>query len=205
MKKIGIIDYGVGNIRSVRRAFEAIGVETELVSTPGELKTYQKIVLPGVGAFAPAIDALRNKGFDIAIPNFLATKENKLLGLCLGMQLLFESSSEGGKNEGLKILKGEVRSIEELGLTLMIPHMGWNEVKKIKGQGSRLLEHVENPCFYFVHSYYCKPSAEITGYHTNYGQEFVSALETENILACQFHPEKSHDAGLQVLKNFSEW
>lgn len=206
MKKIAIIDCGIGNLRSVQHAFQAIHCMPELVSDPTNLERYDHIVLPGVGAFDPAIQNLRAKGFDTAIQQYIQENKGKLLGLCLGMQLLLERSAEGeGRNSGLGLIHGEVLSLKDIAHGFKIPHMGWNTVKKINNQNSKMLFGINDPCFYFVHSYYCKPEGDLTHYTTHYGQDFVSALETKNIMACQFHPEKSHDAGLQVLKNFAEW
>lgn len=204
MKKIAIINYGVGNLRSVQHAFHAIGLAPELVVHPELLNKYDRIVLPGVGAFDPAIKNLRTSGFDVALKKYVQDNKGKILGLCLGMQLLLEQSEEG-KECGLGIIKGNVRSLSGIAGNLNIPHMGWNNVKQPNAQNSGLLAGINDPCFYFVHSYYCKPEGDLVTYTTNYGQDFVSAFETKNIMACQFHPEKSHDAGLLVLKNFSEW
>lgn len=214
MKKIAIIDCGIGNLRSVQHAFQAIHCMPELVSDPTNLEKYDHIVLPGVGAFDPAIKNLKAKGFDIAIQHYVQENKGKLLGLCLGLQLLFEKSSEvrgtgdEGRREGIGLIKGEVRALKEICGELSIPHVGWNSVRPstLVPRTSYLLQNIPQPAdFYFTHSYYCKPEGDLITYTTPYGQDFISAFETGNIMACQFHPEKSHDAGLQVLKNFAEW
>ncbi len=205
--KLGIIDYGIGNLRSVENALLAIGNSPVFITYPDQLRACDKFILPGVGAFGKAMDNLRKQGFENILKEEILVKKKKVLGLCLGMQLLMEESEEGGKEKGLGIMKGKVVPLRNISNALLIPHVGWNSVRKSNVQSSKLFQSInsEDLTFYFVHSYYCVPEGDLTCYYTIYGKEFVSAFETENIMACQFHPEKSHDSGLQVLKNFCEW
>lgn len=199
---VAIIDYGAGNLRSVQKAFEKIGIISNITSDISEINGSNGLVLPGVGAFDPAIKELKNKKLiETIILN--VQKGKPFLGLCLGMQLLFEKSAEG-KEKGLGSIKGEVKKFsgKGLGQKLKVPHMGWNDIKIRKP--SPILKGVpDGTKMYFVHSFYCIPSerSDILT-ETDYGADFVSAVSNNNIYALQFHPEKSADAGLQILKNF---
>lgn len=200
---IGIIDYGVGNLFSLKSSFEAIGVETFVSGDAAALAEADKLVLPGVGAFGDAADKLRATGLDGFIRE-QAAKGVPLLGICLGMQLLFEKSFEYGEHTGLGLLKGQVVPMtERLPHGLKIPHMGWNALHICK-ENSRLFANTEEGAFvYFVHSFYaenCEPSLAAV---TEYGVSITAAVEQGNIFGCQFHPEKSGGVGLEILRAFS--
>lgn len=197
---IAIIDYGMGNLRSVQKAFEKVGAQAQVTSSPTIIANAQKVVLPGVGAMNPAMERLKELGLVDAIR--LTAKNGKpLLGICLGFQLLFEKSTEGGHSDGLRILEGVV---ERFG-ALKVPHMGWNQIK-VQPSGQGLYKDVKDGAdVYFCHSYFVKPKdASIAASVTNYGIDYVSSIAKGNIWAVQFHPEKSQIVGLQILKNFAE-
>lgn len=193
-----LIDYGVGNLYSVEKAFSAVGGEVKISSNAEDLKRAEKIILPGVGAFGDCMKNLEATGL---IPTILeqVAKKKFLLGICVGLQILFESSEESPNVKGLGIFKGKVKKISAE--NLKIPHMGWNSIKFEKSKIFSGLK--ENPYFYFVHSYHAEPKEKnlITA-TTYYGEKITAAVESENIFATQFHPEKSGDVGLQILKNF---
>ena len=197
---IAIIDYGMGNLRSVLKAFEAVGAQAQVTCKVEDILKAKSVVLPGVGAMGPAMQKLQELALTGTIRKVI--QEGKpFLGICLGMQLLFDRSSEGGFSEGLKILQGSVERFGEL----KVPHMGWNQVKSlpVSNQMFKGLSSGEN--VYFCHSYFVKPQdASIAAGITNYGTDFVSAVVRDNIWGVQFHPEKSQKAGLQILKNFGE-
>ena len=198
---LGIVDYNIGNLASVQNAILKVGESAKIESDPSKLKDYDKIILPGVGAFGDAMEHLQKSGMQEAILEFI--KSGKfLLGICLGMQLLFQKSYEFGEHSGLGLLEGEIIHFEKATLKKgeKIPHMGWNLVKKVKN--SALLEGLEDSFYlYFVHSYYLGESKNAIGmYH--YGIDFVSNVQKENIFGIQPHPEKSHNVGLKILKNF---
>jgi len=206
---IAIIDYGAGNLRSVEKALEKLGFQAVITSDIKEIDGAEGMVLPGVGAFDPAIKELRKKELTDAIVSGI--KKNKpFLGLCLGMQLLFDKSEEG-REKGLGLIKGAVKKFSFPGPyslvpspLLKIPHMGWNNIRIKKS--SPLFEGIRGSAkMYFVHSYYCVPddrSDILTT--TDYGVKFASSVSRGNIFALQFHPEKSGDTGLKILKNFGE-
>ena len=198
---IAIIDYGSGNLRSVQKALEKLGFAAEISSDSDFISRSCAVILPGVGAFDPAIQELKSKDLIETIKNEIKTGK-PFLGLCLGMQLLFDDSEEG-KEKGLGILKGRVKRFESVE-RLKVPHMGWNNIK-IKKSSPILKGIPDNSQVYFVHSYYCVPKngADFLTV-TDYGIEFASSIERDNIFALQFHPEKSGDVGLQILKNFGE-
>lgn len=199
---IGIIDYGMGNLMSVEKAFEKLGFEAKLLKSPQDLKDINAMVLPGVGAFEDAIDSLKSLGW-IEVIKDVVKSGMPFLGICLGMQLLFEESFEGGHFEGLGLIKGSVRRFEPRQKYLKVPHMGWNSVKKTRD--SRLLANIpDNTDFYFVHSFYCAPREDVTIGVTEYDNIFSSCVEKCNVFGAQFHPEKSSRFGLQILKNFGE-
>lgn len=199
---IAVIDYEMGNLRSVSKALELFGARVCVTSDRGEIKKAEGLVLPGVGAFIQAMGNL--KRLDLASVICDALRENKpFLGICLGMQLLFTESEEGGECKGLGIIKGRVRRFEGGGLK--IPHMGWNNVKfKSQNEKYKIFEGIpDNSYMYFVHSYYAQPEDESLILATaEYGIEFAAAIAKENIYATQFHPEKSHTLGLKILENF---
>lgn len=198
---LGIVDYNIGNLASVQNAILKVGESAKIESDPSRLKDYDKIILPGVGAFGDAMEHLQKSGMQEAILDFV--KSGKfLLGICLGMQLLFQKSYEFGEHSGLGLLEGEIIHFEKATLQKgeKIPHMGWNLVKKVKN--SALLEGLEDSFYlYFVHSYYLGESKNAIGM-SHYGIDFVSIVQKENIFGIQPHPEKSHNVGLKILKNF---
>lgn len=199
---IAIVDYDMGNLRSVEKAFLKLGLEAKVTRSPKEILNSSHVVLPGVGAFK---DCMRNLDqYGLIDPLLKSIEAGKpFLGICLGLQLLFEESSEFGVHKGLGVLKGRVVRFPSAGAEgLKVPHMGWNSINKKKE--SPLMNGIpEGEYFYFVHSYYAAPEdAGATLTTTDYGLEFVSSIAKDNITACQFHPEKSQKAGLRVLKNF---
>lgn len=199
---VGIIDYGMGNIHSVQKAIESLGAKTTVTNKPEELSKCDKIVLPGVGAFADAISEMHRQGLISAVIG--AIKHKRIfLGICLGMQLLFESSQESDGVKGLGVLKGEVKKFIP-GRGLKVPHMGWNQLK-ITGTCPLLKGLPENPYVYFCHSYYPQPQDKaVVAANTDYGINFASVVWQDNLFGMQFHPEKSQAVGLKILKNFVE-
>ncbi|MFZ4621165.1 MAG: imidazole glycerol phosphate synthase subunit HisH [Bacteroidota bacterium] len=196
---IGIVDYHLNNLRSVQKAFEKVGAAAFISDKADELRKADKLVLPGVGAFGQAMENLRILGLDTVLDQHVAA-ERPLLGICLGMQLLFTKSFELGEFTGLNYVKGEVKLFPS---KVKIPHMGWNQVEIVRS--SPFMKHVEEKSFvYFVHSYYVDPTDDVTVARTEYGTRFTSIIEQKNIYGIQFHPEKSQIAGLQLLKNFTE-
>jgi len=200
---IAIIDYGVGNLFSLSSSFKAIGQETVITSDKSILKKADKIVLPGVGAFKDAIDKLSENNLDEFVKE-IAAKGKPLLGICLGMQMLFEKSYEYGEHKGLGILKGEIVPMEGIiAKDLKIPHIGWNSLD-IKKE-NRILRNIKAGDFvYFVHSYFATNCDESLVATTNYGKDLTAVVEYNNVFGCQFHPEKSGTVGLNILKAFSE-
>lgn len=195
---IAIIDYGAGNLQSVKNALDYLKADSIITSDAKEIIKAKKIIFPGVGSFGDGIRALNE--LDLIDPIMKVIDDNKpFLGICLGMQILFEKSEENPGVNGLGILKGKVRKFK---CNLKIPQIGWNQVK-IQNK-SKVLEGIpNNSFFYFVHSYYVKPNyKDIILTTTDYGEEFVSAIEKDNIFALQFHPERSGDIGLKILENF---
>jgi len=197
---IVVVDYGMGNLRSVSKALESAGAEVKVSQNPRDLKGAEGIVLPGVGAFKDAVKNLKERGLWEGIIEEV-NRGKPFLGICLGLQLLFEKSYEFGETEGFGFVKGEVVKFE-LPREFKIPHMGWNQVYK-KKESSLLTGIKEGEFFYFVHSYYVRPEEEkATLTTTDYGIEFTSSIEKENVFGVQFHPEKSQRAGLKLLENF---
>ena len=200
----GIIDYGVGNLFSLSSSLAAIGAETIVTGDKNALSGCERIILPGVGAFADAAARLRERGMDVFLKERAASGV-PILGICLGMQLLFENSMEYGQHEGLGLLTGSVVPISSaVPAGLKIPHMGWNSLH-LQNDGRLFKEIPEETYVYFVHSYYLQAEEpEIVKATTQYGVTIHASVEKDNIFACQFHPEKSSDTGLQILKNFVE-
>ena len=197
---IGIIDYGVGNLFSLRSSFAAIGAEAFVSGDPAELAKADRLILPGVGAFGDAARKLRDSGLDVFVKEQAASGK-PLMGICLGMQLLFEKSYEYGEHEGLGLLKGQVVGMSgRLPAELKIPHMGWNALQLTKP--AKLLQ--DGSYVYFVHSFYAENCAGSIAAVTDYGIPITAAVEQGNIFGCQFHPEKSGNAGLEILKKFCE-
>jgi glutamine amidotransferase len=200
---IAIIDYGMGNLRSVSKAFEAVGHQAVVTRDARVIGNASHVVLPGVGAFGDCMANIEQYG--LVEPIRTAIQSGKpFLGICLGLQVLFSESEEFGPHRGLDIIPGKVRRFES-GQALKVPHMGWNQV------------HVQRACpmfdgiadgsdWYFVHSYFVDPSdKQLAATMTTYGISFVSSVWRDNIVACQFHPEKSQTVGLRLIKNFGEW
>jgi len=200
---VAIVDYGVGNLFSLKSSFAAIGEEAVVTADKEVLQAADSILLPGVGAFEDAARKLRSSGLDVVIKE-LAAAGKPLLGICLGMQLLFERSYEYGCHEGLGLLKGSVRPIRDvIPEDLKIPHIGWNPLI-FKGE-SPLFAHIqEGDCVYFVHSYYAADCADSVIATAEYGAELTAAVASGNVFGCQFHPEKSGQVGLQILKAFAQ-
>jgi glutamine amidotransferase len=198
---IKIVDYGMGNLRSVQKAFEKIGADAQVVSSPADLAGAEKLVLPGVGAFRDAIAELKRTGLDRPVREHIAA-DKPFLGICLGLQLLFDVSYEDGQWEGLGVLRGRVVRFTDQP-DLKIPHMGWNSLEF--AQPARIFEGVpEGSSVYFVHSYYVVPEDEsVIAARTEHGTRFVSAVARRNLFATQFHPEKSQSVGLRLLTNFA--
>ena len=198
-KKIAIIDYGMGNLKNVRNAFNFLGYDAEITENYKHIENATHLILPGVGGFKDAMLTLRQKGLIEPIKDAVASGKN-FLGICLGMQLLFETSEEFGHSEGFGILKGKVIRFDDSAIPL-IPHIGWNDIEMLKPV--KEFNGIENNSFfYFLHSYYCAPEEDITAAVCDYYGKFSACVKKNNIFACQFHPEKSHTAGLALLKNF---
>lgn len=202
MKDIVLIDAGTGNLRSVQKALENVGANVERTDDPQKVLSAKKVVLPGVGAFGDFMSGLRARGLINAVKD-IAERDVPLLGICVGMQVLFEVGEEMGDHEGLGLLKGTVVKFADT-LSVKIPHTGWNQVRVKKD--ALLFDQVDGGAyFYFNHSYYCQPSD-----HTDviaeveYGIRYACAVRRENVFGVQFHPEKSQAVGLRILKNFVE-
>ena len=200
---IAIIDYGVGNLFSLSSSFKSLGFETIVTGDVDIIRQADKLILPGVGAFEDAIAKLRNSGLDKVIIDEVKGGK-KLLGICLGMQMLFEKSYEYGVHNGLGLIKGEVIPMENnIPKDLKIPHIGWNRLK-LKGT-SPLFKYInDGDHVYFVHSYYANNCEDSVIATTEYGKELTAAVAKDNIFGCQFHPEKSGEVGLNILKAFCE-
>lgn len=197
---IAIIDYGMGNLRSVQKAFEYLGVEAQITDDPAVVAGADRVVLPGVGAFHDAMEKLRRSGMDKAVLEAAAAGK-PVLGICLGMQMMFEHSEENGRWDGLGLFPGTVTRFEDVGLK--IPHMGWNTLQT---RDCPLFDAGADPCVYFVHSYcMADVSDEWTAATCTYGQTFTAAICRGNVMATQFHPEKSGDAGLAMLRRFASF
>lgn len=203
---IAIADYGVGNIFSLYSSFKSLGAQVLLTKNPSDLKKADKIILPGVGAFDDAAKKLAASGLKDAILE--ETKNGKpMLGICLGMQLLFEKSYEYGVHDGLGLIKGDIMPIApDVPKNLKIPHIGWNALSFPEGrEKSKLFKYISEGDFvYFVHSYYGKNCSEYVTATAEYGAELTAAVENKNVYGTQFHPEKSGSAGLKILKAFTE-
>ena len=199
---IGVIDYDAGNIRSVEKALLLLGQEVRITQDAGEILSADKVILPGVGAFGDAMDNIRKRGLEPVIRQ-VADKGTPFLGICLGLQLLFERSEEAPGVKGLGLIKGEILKIPEKE-GMKIPHMGWNSLH-LEHDG-KLFRGIEEQAYvYFVHSYYLKAEDEnIVKASTEYCTHIHASVEKGNIFACQLHPEKSSDVGLHILKNFIE-
>ena len=201
---LAIIDYGVGNLFSLRCSLEKIGADVIVTNDIDTIKSADHLILPGVGAFADAAEKLRESGLDRVVMEEAAAGK-PLLGICLGMQMLFEKSMEYGEHKGLGLLKGSVVPMEGvIPSSLQIPHIGWNGLH-ITQKSSPLFRYIkENDCVYFVHSYYATGCDDSLAATTEYGTQLTAAVAKDNIFGCQFHPEKSGEVGLGILKAFLE-
>ena len=205
---IAIIDYGMGNLRSVQKGFEKIGAEAVVTADPAVVLEAERIVLPGVGAFRDCMHNLEQGGFVEPLLKVIADGR-PFLGICVGMQMLFTDSVEFGLYQGLNVIPGHVlrfpEKMQEAGEELKVPQMGWNQLR-FKRRPPAFEGIAEGANVYFVHSYYVKPdSDDVIATTTDYGFEFCSSVWKDNIVATQFHPEKSQDVGLRILKNFAEF
>lgn len=199
---LGILNYKMGNLQSVKNSLDYLHISSKFINHPSEIADCDKLILPGVGAFGLAMEQLKELKLLDPLKKFVASG-HPLLGICLGMQLLLESSEEHGFHTGLAFIRGRVLPFREKIKELPIPHVGWNNIAKKKE--SQLLKNIENETsFYFVHSFYCdlvdKKEVAAT---TDYGFDFDSVIEVGNIFGCQFHPEKSQHLGLKILENFN--
>lgn len=201
---IGIVNYNMGNLASVSNAFTKLDIKTNIESNPDNIQKYDKLLLPGVGAFGDAMTHLKSNGMDEAIKKF-ASSGKPLLGICLGMQLLFQTSKEFGSHDGLGLIEGEIIKFDETRFdhNLKIPHMGWNEMFVQKN--TPIFDGLPKDFYlYFVHSYHAICDDKYAIGKTHYGYEFVSAVQKNNIYGIQPHPEKSHANGLKILENFAK-
>jgi glutamine amidotransferase len=199
---IAIVDYGMGNLRSVAKAFEFLGADVAVTSRPEDLAAAEKLVLPGVGAFCDGMKNLKSAGLEGPLRKEVLENKKPVLGICLGMQLFAIDSEEGGHHAGLGYLQAHVRRLRVEGTGLKVPHVGWNDV--FPRSGAALFEKIpEKPSFYFVHSFAveCADGQDVAA-TCSYGGEFCAAVQRENIYGVQFHPEKSQKDGMCVLRNF---
>ncbi len=201
---IAIIDYGMANLRSVQKGFAQVGVATEIIDDPAMASGFDRLVLPGVGAFQDAVATLRAKGWDQVVIGHI-NAGRPLLGICLGLQMLFDVGYEDGEHKGLGVIPGKcVRFDVDRAYGLKVPHMGWNQVNVVRP--CPLYRGIEaGSGVYFVHSYHVQPVDQaVVATTTEYGREFVSSIWRENVMATQFHPEKSQAVGLKILENFAK-
>ncbi|NQT28873.1 MAG: imidazole glycerol phosphate synthase subunit HisH [Candidatus Omnitrophica bacterium] len=202
---IVIVDYGMGNLKSVENSALFLGKKVKVSSSPASINKAKRIIFPGVGHFGPAVKELKKRKLFDLLKKRIA-EDVPFLGICLGMQLLFEKSQEAPGLGGLGIIKGEVKKFT--GKNLIVPHMGWNQIKiknlKRKTKNGNIFKGIKDGSyFYFAHSYYCKPeNSKVILTTTSYGSEFASSLHKDNVWAVQFHPEKSQELGLKVFNNF---
>ncbi len=201
---IAIIDYGVGNLFSLKSSLAAIGAEAVVTKNETEIRSADKIILPGVGAFEDAMRKLRGSGLAEVVKDEVA-KGKQLMGICLGMQMLFEKSMEYGEHEGLGLVPGTVIPIGDvIPADLKIPHIGWNALH-FKGEKCPIFKYInDGDCVYFVHSYYATGCEDYTVATAEYGAELTAAVQNGNVFGCQFHPEKSGKVGLNILRAFCE-
>lgn len=203
---IAIIDYGVGNLFSLSSSLASLGIETVVTDDESVIRNADKIILPGVGAFRDASEKLAEKGFDNLLRE-LAHEGKPIMGICLGMQLLFDESYEFGRYKGLGLIKGSVKPIADvIGEGLKIPHIGWNSLDFPKNKAkNEIFKYVnEGDCVYFVHSFYATDCEDAVIATTSYGAPLTAAVASGNVYGCQFHPEKSGKVGLSIIKAFAE-
>lgn len=202
--KTAIISYGLGNLASVYKALDSLGANPFIVESPAGLREADRIVLPGVGAFSDGMKCLSDKGWIEGINETVVIEKKPLLGICLGMQMLATVGNEGGVHEGLSLIPGEVKHLTKLGCGLRVPHVGWNDVNY--KEGSPLFMHIpQKSDFYFVHSFAFVPdNVDHVLAATSYDIDITAVVGHKCIMGCQFHPEKSSKAGLQLLRNFLE-
>jgi len=201
--EIAIVDYQMGNLRSVQKALEHVGASATITDDPNQIAEAQKVILPGVGAFGDAMRELNIRNLPQSIVEFIRAGK-PFLGICLGLQLLFETGYEGERHQGLGVLEGEVVRFRPMA-DLKVPHMGWNQVRAMK-PGCPLLDDISSDAyFYFVHSYYVQPKdPSMVWLSCDYGQSFCASVWRDNLFATQFHPEKSQRDGLKLLENFAK-
>jgi glutamine amidotransferase len=200
--KVAIVNYGIGNIKSLYNSLKKIEVKAEIIADPELIFKFNKVFLPGVGSYKKAIDMIKKKGWDRAIKKFSTDINKSFFGICVGMQILSTHGYEHGKSDGLNIIEGDVERMDKQGCKLKLPHIGWNSVRILNK--NLITEKINNESnFYFVNSYSLKivNSNELIA-STNYGIDFPSIINKKNIFGTQFHPEKSSNAGIQILKNF---
>ena len=199
--KVSILNYGMANLRSVQKAFEAVGHDAQIITTPDEVTSAERLVLPGVGAVGDALAHLRERSLDGPIVDFIA-RGRPFIGICLGMQMLMDRCTEGGQHGGLGVIAGEcVRLDVDHTHHLKVPHMGWNTLEL--HATSPLFRDLPGQSVYFVHGYHCRPTdANVVAATCDYGGPLVSSFARDNVMATQFHPEKSQAVGLKMLENF---
>lgn len=203
MTRIALLDYGMGNLHSAGKALEHVGARVDITNDPKLIAQADKIVFPGVGAMRDCIHGMQQAGIDEVIKNAVFNKP--VLAICVGMQALMTHSEENGGSEALGIFPGTVKRFPD-SAELKVPHMGWNQVQQRDPSHPMWRDIAQDSRFYFVHSYYVQPkNADLVAAQCDYGLPFCAAIHQDNLFATQFHPEKSHTAGLQLLKNFVEW
>lgn len=203
MTRIALLDYGMGNLHSAGKALEHVGAQVDITNNPKLIAQADKIVFPGVGAMRDCMQGMREAGIDEVVKN--AAFNKPVLAICVGMQALMAHSEENGGSAALGIFSGTVKRFPDQP-DLKVPHMGWNQVQQHDPAHPMWRDIAQDSRFYFVHSYYVEPeNPAIVAAHCDYGLSFCAAIHQENLFATQFHPEKSHTAGLQLLKNFVEW
>jgi len=203
---LGIVNYGMGNVKSVHNAFELLGVESKIIENPIDLEYVDAIVLPGVGSFADGMKNLENMGFLPEIEKQVLKNKKPYLGICLGLEFLARKSFEGGESNGFGWIDGDIKKIITGDPKLNVPHIGWNDTTIVKKD--TVFKEILNPTYYYVHSYYLEldnPDDEIICSICDYGKtRIISSIKMDNIFAVQFHPEKSQSEGIKLLKNFIE-
>ncbi len=201
---VGIIDYGVGNLFSIKSSLAYLGVDCKVVNRAEEINACDRLILPGVGAFGDASNALRESDLDKVVIDY-AKSGRPLLGICLGMQLLFEKGLEFGEYDGLGLIPGKVVAIEPLVNGNKVPHIGWNKLIFNKNKGAIYNNTKDGDCVYFVHSYHAECPDEYITARTEYGSLLTASVQNGNVMGAQYHPEKSGDVGLGILKSFCEF